>query len=52
MKVATIGFTKKSARRFFELLRASGVAQAGRERLHRGRRRRGSPGARGQSGAV
>ena len=25
MKVATIGFTKKSARRFFELLRASGV---------------------------
>ena len=25
MKVATIGFTKKSARRFFELLRESGV---------------------------
>ena len=25
MKVATIGFTKKSARRFFELLRDSGV---------------------------
>ncbi len=27
MKIATIGFTKKSASRFFELLRSSGVAR-------------------------
>ena len=36
MKVATIGFTKKSARRFFELLRASGVKRIVDVRLNNG----------------
>ncbi|MDE0306582.1 MAG: DUF488 domain-containing protein [Albidovulum sp.] len=34
MKVSTIGFTKKSAQRFFELLRESGAARIVDVRLH------------------
>ena len=34
MKVSTIGFTKKSARRFFELLRASGARRVVDVRLN------------------
>ncbi len=36
MKLSTIGFTKKSARRFFELLRASGVKRVVDVRLNNG----------------
>ncbi len=36
MKVSTIGFTKKSARRFFELLRESGVKRIVDVRLNNG----------------
>ena len=36
MKVSTIGFTKKSARRFFELIRASGARRVIDVRLHNG----------------
>jgi uncharacterized protein (DUF488 family) len=34
MKVSTIGFTKKSAKRFFELLRASGAKRVVDVRLN------------------
>lgn len=36
MRIATIGFTKKSARRFFELLRESGVKRVVDVRLNSG----------------
>lgn len=36
MKVSTIGFTRKSAQRFFELLRESGAARIVDVRLHNG----------------
>ncbi len=36
MKVSTIGFTRKSAQRFFELLREAGVARIVDVRLHNG----------------
>lgn len=36
MRIATIGFTKKSARRFFELLRESGVKRVVDVRINNG----------------